>query len=200
MRYVIVVATACIIMTGIALGFPQTSLAGPSGKPTPGGTIGISTPLAPSAVLTDTNTGTAYTLGLIASEDPVKTGVGQVTLSVQGSPHSLSLCSTHGPPASIDGGDPSFFFGIKPFLDIECGTSFYMPVSVDGCATNIQFHGYVHSDYPNIAYMGPTTVDLRLQKDVGATDGVADITVYTPKGNINLRGSVTGPVVMDACP
>ena len=198
MRYVIVVATACIIITGIALGFALTSIAGPSAKPTPGGTITVSDPLAPSAVLTDNNTGTAYNLGLIASEDPIKTGIGTVALLLQGP--SLSICSSHGPPASISGGDPSFFFGNKPLSEIECGTAFGMAVAVDGCAANAQFHGYVHSDHPNVNYFGTMTLDLRVQKDAGASDGMVDITVHTPKNNINLRGSVTGPVVMDTCP
>jgi hypothetical protein len=126
------------------------------------------------------------------------TGLGQSTVQLLGP--SISVCSTHGPTADIGTSeDGENFSGIAPMQDIYCGTAYGMAVSIDGCTAKTELHGYSHSDYTRIAYMGQNTVELTFQK-TSASGGKATLKIYTPKGIIKLDGNVSGDVQMDTCP
>ncbi len=174
-------------IVALAASLALVSLGGVSAQRTPGGNLEV------DGQFVDSATGTPYTFRLLASEDPVEAGFGEVTLLLEGNPN---VCSASGPDPVI---------GNTPLVDIECGTAGAMAVAVDGCFADIEFHGFVHSDHPNTTYMGMTTVDLNFrQVERGGRfepdAGVIDITIRTPKGMIRLHGSVLGSVVMDTCP
>ena len=115
---------------------------------TPGGFLST-----PSAQLTDARPGNAYSFDLVARERAEAPGVGQSTLLVVGP--SLSLCSASGPQAEIDYSlDGEEFPGNAPLAEIRCGTASGMAVAIDGCTASIDLHGYVHSDYPLVTYVG----------------------------------------------
>ena len=84
--------------------------------------------------------------------------------------------------------------------DIECGTAFDMAVAIDGCQADIEFHGYVHSDYPFVTYMGMMTTDIKIKTGTDPEDNEIEIKVYTPKEEIELEGNFSGYIEMDTCP
>jgi len=160
---------------------------------TPGGFLSTR-----SAQLTDARTGNAYSFDLVAREDAEAAGVGLSTLLVVGP--SLSLCSASGPEPEIDFSlDGEEFPGNAPLPEIRCGTASGMAVVIDGCTATIDLHGYVHSDYPLVTYMGMMSLDLSLHKEAGPADAQVEITVHTPKEDIRLRGNLDGQVDMDTC-
>ncbi len=185
-------------MVALAASMALISLGGVSAQPAPGGTLEVGAPPGAPAEFMDKKTGTTYVFRLIANEDTVTAGVGDVTLLLEGNPRA---CSARGPDPFIDfgAGGPDFG-GNTPLPDIECGTAFVMAVAVDGCIADIELHGFVHSDHPNVTYMGMMTLDLRFHKGVGGDAGIIDVTIHTPKGITELHGSVMGTVVMDTCP
>jgi hypothetical protein len=143
------------------------------------------------AVITDSETGYDYFFSLVASEwDAGEDGVGQLTMLLEGP--SLGLCSARGSGVEIDWqiGSPPFdpysydYGGNQPLLDVGCGTAYGMSVEIDGCKGEIQYHGYVHSDHPNIVYMGMMTLDLKIEQSDSGWE--ADIEVYTPKDDIKI--------------
>lgn len=118
---------------------------------------------------------------------------------------SLGLCSAHGSRAEIDwqmGSPPSDpysydYGGNQPLPDIGCGTAYSMSVEIDGCKGELQYHGYVHSDHPNIVYMGMMTLDFKIEQSGDGWE--ADIEVYTPKDEIKISGPVDGTVLISTC-
>jgi hypothetical protein len=162
------------------------------------------------ATFVDNATKADYSFRLVASEED-----GKVTFYLEG-PTPMDLCSAHGPSAYIDfgeipdGGDPYEYdySGNYPFavvepddIDaIECGTAQNMEVSIDGCQADIEFHGYIHSDYPLVTYMGMMTTDVSINIGSDPEDNKIDITVFTPKEKIKLGGNFLGDVEMENCP
>jgi hypothetical protein len=145
----------------------------------------------------DSVTGWEYGFSLVAREADDSAGVGKVTLLVSGP--GLSVCSAHGPGAEIDfspGGED--FGGNVPLSEIQCGTAYGMPVSIDGCTAKTENHGYSHSDYPFHPYMGPSTTEFSLQKK--SSGSLVTLKLYIPSGVIKLGGNVNGTVEMDTCP
>jgi hypothetical protein len=162
-----------------------------SGKP--GGFLSM-----PGGNFIDSTSGTQYLLLFISRESSDAAGVGQATVQLLGP--GISVCSTHGPGADIGTStDGENFAGNNPLPDIQCGTSYGMAVSIDGCTAKTELHGYSHSDYPLIAYMGQNTVELTFQK-TSSSGGKVTMKIYTPKGPIKLDGNVSGDVQMDTCP
>ena len=45
-------------------------------------------------------------------------------------------------------------------MNIECGGTGRMWVSINNCKATVETHGYVHSDYPYATYSGSTTIDI----------------------------------------
>lgn len=182
LRAVFVVAMAGLLVTAIAAAPGKASPGEPGGSVLVGG----------GAQFTDNDTGTVYNFYFNAQENGSQAGVGNAFVLLGGP--ALSLCDTHSTHLGP-------LVGFSPLTEIDCAGSGQMAVSVDGCTANIEVHGFVHSDYPNVTYLGPMTIDLRFQKNAGDKDGVATFTVYTPKEPIKLHGKVTaGQVAMDTCP
>jgi hypothetical protein len=71
-------------------------------------------------------------------------------------------------------------------------------VAVDGCVATVEFHGFSHSDWPLVTYLGSNTADVRLQK-LSGTSAKMDVTIYTPKAPIVLTGKLVGSVGFDTC-
>ena len=143
-------------------------------------------------------TGQEYSLTMLAGEGNEIAGAGNFTLQVSGP--GISICSTHGGDADIgpqleDGN----YAGNFPLTEIQCGTSYGMAVSIDGCTAKTELHGYSHSDYPLTIYTGSNTVELTFKKTSHNT-GQVSIKVFTPKGPIKLAGDVSGPIIMSTCP
>jgi len=148
----------------------------------------------------DKDSGDVYNFRLIASEDD-----GKVTMFLEGP--SLTLCTARGSAASItfpEGpiGDPygSEYSGNYPLNDIQCGTAYAMAVFNDGCQADIEFHGYVHSDYPWVTYMGMMTTDVKIKTGTDPEDNEIEIKIYTPKEEIELEGTFLEYIEMDTCP
>jgi hypothetical protein len=145
----------------------------------------------------DSRTGQTYELTMLGAEGTEAAGAGNFTLQVLGP--GISICSTHGGGADIglmleDGS----YAGNYPLTEIQCGDSYGMAVSIDGCTAKTELHGYSHSDYPLTIYSGTNTVELTFRK-TGASSGHINIKVYTPKGPIKLSGNVSGPIIMSTC-
>lgn len=70
----------------------------------------------------------------------------------------------------------------------EQGQAGHQAVSISREAMELSAHSFVHSDAPNIVYMGPVTVDVRLEKQ----SGQIKVVIYTPKGPIKLAGLLSG--------
>lgn len=161
--------------------------------------------VGPGATFVDENTSTTFTVSLGAEEGPPTgaAGVGDVVLSLHdasSTPPRLSLCTAHGPGATVSPNPtpPPPFIGNNPLPDIQCGTAGLQSVAIDGCDAAITAHGYVHADHPNTTYLGMTTIDIRFQKE--GSDTEVNLTIHTPKKEIKLGGVVTGTVAISSCP
>ena len=171
--------------------------------PAPSSLVLIKTPggflEALNGTLIAAQTGASYDVSLVAREADTGIGVGNVTLLVNGP--SISVCSAHGPTASIDfspGGED--FSGNNPLVDIQCGTAYGMTVHVDGCTAKVSLHGFGHSDTPYFPYMGPATVDLTFKQLAPlSTNAQVVMNLFTPKGPIMLKGVMSAPIQMDTC-
>jgi hypothetical protein len=109
----------------------------------------------------------------------------------------LGLCTTHGPGPDF-GSPANNFTGNFPLANVQCGGAGNQTVKIDGCVANIEAHGFVHSDHPNVNFMGATTVDVRYQKTREGDQ--VKVTIYTPKEKILLSGKVAGSSMMSSCP
>ena len=141
--------------------------------------------LQSSGTLVDNNTGLEYAFSFSAVQHGGR-GRGDVDINIQGPSRA---CSVHGP-----GSDE----GVFPYQATQCGIAFGNMASIDGCIADLEAHGFVHSDFPNVSYLGSTTIDVRYQKTRNG-DQVA-ITIYTPKEKLQLAGKVVGAgAVMPSC-
>ena len=146
--------------------------------------------LVVDGTFTDVQTGFNITLIFSANED-VGTDVGGTTIvqSELPEPH-IRTCSTHGSEL----GD-----GVFPLTTIQCGLANDIKVAINGCRATVETHGYVHSDFPFTTYSGSSTIEIDFSRR-GLTNWVVEITLYTPKESIKLRGTLNGNVVVSTCP
>ncbi len=146
--------------------------------------------LVVDGTFTDVQTGFNITLIFSANED-VDTDVGGTTIvqSELPEPH-IRTCSTHGSEL----GDGVGF----PLTTIQCGLANDIKVAINGCRATVETHGYVHSDFPFTTYSGSSTIEINLSRR-GVTNWIVDITLYTPKESIKLRGTLNGSVVVSTC-
>ena len=141
--------------------------------------------LQASGTLSDNNTGIDYTFNLGAIQHG-NGGRGDTDINIQG---VTRACSVHGP-----GADEGNF----PYQGTQCGIAFGNTVVINGCVAELEAHGYVHSDHPNVNYLGSTTIDVRYQKTRNGDQ--MSVTIYTPKEKIQLTGKVTGAgATMPSC-
>jgi hypothetical protein len=117
------------------------------------------------------------------------------------------LCTSNGSPAYIDFENPNpdvgdihenHYPGNSPLAEIQCGSAYGMAVEIKDCKAQLQFHGYSHTDYPFITYMGMMTAEVKV--DIGDGANEIEIKVHTPKDEIELKGNFSGNVEMDTCP
>ena len=67
---------------------------------------------------------------------------------------------------------------------------------------NLETHGYIHSDNPNIVFLGlTTTFDVTFNVE-GSSGGRLTVVVYTPKGENPgwTARSIAQNLSMDTCP
>jgi hypothetical protein len=173
----------------------------------PGGNllIGQLDPTTTKASFVDDVTGNEYDFLLIASEWD-DSGEGKVTMQIEGP--ALTLCTSNGSPAYIDFENPdpvgediyeNHYPGNSPLTDIQCGSAYGMAVEIHECKVDLQFHGYSHSDYPFITYMGMVTTDVKVEIGNEFGDNEIEIEVHTPRDKIKLKGNFSGNVEMEAC-
>jgi hypothetical protein len=201
-KYMLAAFTVLIVLMGLF--FLAPTLMGTEAV-TPGGNvlIGSIPPDDGWASFVDKDSGEEYQFRLIASEweNP---GVGQATFLLEGP--SISMCTANGDQANIEFEDPGgdyyghHYPGNNPLNAINCGTAYVMAVSVNGCQADIEYHGYVHSDYPLVTYMGMMTTDVNLKIGGKSGNNSINIQVYTPKKVIKLKGKFSGYYEMDTCP
>ena len=144
-----------------------------------------------NGTFTDVQTGFNITLIFSANED-VGTDVGGTTIvqSELPEPH-IRTCSTHGSEL-----EEAMGFTLT---NIQCGLANDIKVAINGCRATVETHGYVHSDFPFTTYSGSSTIEINFSRR-GVTNWVVDITLYTPKESIKLRGTLNGNVVVSTCP
>lgn len=191
-----------ILVISVAIAFGLTASASLAfGAPIagqPGGFLAIW-----KGFFVDDATGFEYGLTLVAREADDEAGRGKATFQLNGP--GIQLCSAHG--AGVDLGiypGSEDFSGNNPLLDLQCGTAYGQAVSIDGCTAKVELHGYSHSDYPLVTYMGPLTVDLTFRKSpVQTNSGQISLKLFTIKNPINLSGNLIdqypGPTEMDTC-
>lgn len=168
---------------------------------TPGGNIliGSKPPADGWASFVDKYSGEEYQFRLIASESEEIPGNGQATFLLVGP--SISMCTAKGTHAEIYFSSAGAEYpGNAPLEEVSCGTAHEMAVSIDGCQADIEYHGYVHSDYPLVTYMGMMTTDVNVKIGGNSGNNTINIQVYTPKEVIKLNGKFSGYFEMDTCP
>ena len=149
-----------------------------------GGTLTI----AAGATLVDSSTGTTHAFQLQASEF-TNPGIGAVTLLLGGG--GLQVCTTQGGGPMLLG---------QPVPAAVCGTAGGMNVNIDKCKATIEAHGAAHADVPHTPFLGAVTIDIAFTRQAGgASDGQLEVTVHTPKRQIQLKGKITGAVAMPSC-
>ena len=162
------------------IGFSQNVAAQHEG----GGTLTI----AAGAILEDASTGRLHQVQIQAQES-LNPGVGSAGLSLFGG--GLQVCT-------VQGGGP-LTVG-QPVPTPICGTAFSQPVRIDRCTATIEAHSSAHADYPHTAYLGGVTIDISYKRTGSPnSDGELEVTVHTPKGQIHLKGKLTGVVTMPTC-
>ena len=151
---------------------------------TGGGTLTI----APGAVLEDASTGINHAFQLQASEF-TQPGIGAATLLLMGG--GIQLCTTQAAGPLVLG---------QPVPPSICGTAGGMFVRIDKCKATIEAHGSTHADVPHTPFLGAVTIDISFSRTAGnGSDGQLEITVHTPKRQIQLKGRVIGAVTMPTC-
>jgi hypothetical protein len=195
----IAVAVGVLVIVGALMMVPHA----PASAQTPSGpSLFIGNQPGLPAQFTDLSTGQIYQFRLVASEYAPNAGAGNVTLVLAQQPNqpTLGICSTHGPEPDINRDfDSSNNFeapnASAPLSGIQCGTAGGMSVALNGCVADIELHGFIHSDHPRVTYIGMMTLDLHFDKTIGEID----LTAYTPKEAIKLKGNATGAVAMSTC-
>ena len=140
---------------------------------------------------TDAQTGFDITLMFSANEN-VGTDTGGTTIVLSGPPEpAIRTCSTHGSELEEEMG--------FTLTNIQCGLANDIKVAINGCRATVETHGYVHSDFPFTTYSGSSTIEINFSRR-GVTNWVVDITLYTPKESIKLRGTLNGNVFVSTCP
>ena len=151
---------------------------------TGGGTLTI----GPGATLTDASTGINHTFQLQASEF-AQPGIGAATLLLTGG--GLQVCTTQAAGPLVLG---------QPVPPAICGTAGGMFVRIDKCKATIEAHGSTHADVPHTPFLGAVTIDIVFSRSAGgASEGQLEVTVHTPKRQIQLKGRVNGVVTMPTC-
>ena len=198
------ICTALIVLLGLFAISPYILI---TEAFSPGGNllIGELGPSVTKASFVDDDTGNVYDFLLIASEwDDSREG--KVTMQLEGP--AFTLCTSNGSSAYIDfenpdpGGEDIYenhYPGNSPLTDIQCGSAYGMAVEINQCEAEMQFHGYSHSDFPFITYMGMVTTDVKVEIGNESGDNEIEIEVYTPKDKIKLKGNFLGNVEMDTC-
>lgn len=202
LKYLFATISIIIVLLGL-FAFAPTFLV--SGAESPGGNllIGDVSGGTVGAASFEDEDGNTYQVRLIASEYD-GSGGGQVTMLLDGGP--VRFCSARGSDAEInfdtvvdcDNPFECDFEGNQPLYDVSCGTAYEMAVDIDGCQAEIELHGYVHSDYPSVNYMGMMTSYVKVKTE--AQDQEIEIEIFTPKDEIKLKGEVSGNVYIDTCP
>ena len=156
----------------------------------------------------ETSTGNTIALKLISlqgaetapgpHQDDHTGGVGLINAYLKGqSGIPVSACSVHGPVAPDDYDVYNMNSGFFPMQSVECGLAFGETVSIDECTMKASFHGYAHTDNPRINFLGITTIDISVRKT--KTKVFSDITIYTPKGRVDISGELQGTVQLSTC-
>lgn len=177
---------ALLLMVAMALGITNTNV-----QAAPGDNINWF-----NATFVDNSNKNTYNIGFNANESPTEAGVGGVNFFVNGP--RLGLSTMHG--ANIAAREifdystnpPSIVFAPAP-LQIslwEQGGAGNQAVSIGTQVVELSAHSWVHSDAPNIVYMGPVTADIRIERK----SGQIKVVIYTPKGPIKLEGRLSAPL------
>ncbi len=136
--------------------------------------------------VTDPSSGQTYNVQLTAAENDTSCQ-GQTFFQLFGP--AISACDVHG---------PEMVPGATPLASVQCGGSFGILVTIDGCQANIETHGLVHADSPTV-YLGPMTLDVSFRYNPQQASGRVAIAIYTPKTVLRISGPTTGPVTMPSC-
>jgi hypothetical protein len=150
--------------------------------------------LASPATFVDENTGVSYQLFFEAIEN--NGGSGATTIVLGGFSRA---CSVHGPSPVVNPGSDFAYGGNTPLVEVGCGTAYSQSVSINRCIATVEAHGFMHSDHPNVNYLGMTTIEVKYRK---LTHGdKIELLLHTPKETVRLSGNVTGGgVTMTSCP
>lgn len=150
-----------------------------------GDVLRLGTTAAP-VTLVDAKSGISYQLFFEAME--VSAGRGSTTIGMSGG--QMRVCSTHGPGIDFSGTDFAYS-GNMPFASIQCGTSYGQSVVINGCRATVEAHGFMHSDAPNLAHLGSTSIAIDFKKST---------TLKITIGGAELSGRITaGDVTMNTC-
>lgn len=151
-----------------------------------------------TASFTDHESGHTYSFFLEAQED--SGNVGSTTFGLLG---TSSACTLHGGQPRLFPSSPLNYGGSAPYSQPGCGTAYAQNISIHGCVLNIQAHGFIHSDAPNIAYLGSSTIEVTYKKSKSSAQDEIQVTLYNTKEEIKLSGKVTSTgglaAVMPSC-
>jgi hypothetical protein len=136
--------------------------------------------------VTDPSSGQTYNVQLTATEYGTSC-TGETFFQLNGP--AISACDVHGPGMSP---------GETPLASVQCGGSFGILVTIDGCQASIETHGLVHADAPTV-YLGSMTLDVSFKYNPQQATGRIAIAIYTPKTVLRISGATTGAVTMPSC-
>jgi hypothetical protein len=173
--------SVALVLFAVAFGFASVAV---QADPPP---TGEWTPFTLKGTFVDKKSGNTYDFQIEAYEDVHEEGVGQVFFQLNGPRLSLTTVNkgwnpdtTPPPPQALQG---------HPLALIMGGSAGHQAVDIGEKVVEISAHAFVHSDAPNIVFIGPVTVDVRVED----TAGKIHVEIYSPKGKTKLEGKFTTP-------
>lgn len=199
LRIAVIAAAAAIAGPAFA-NQGDTVTVGSVGGPPPSGGLNQLT-----ATFLDQESGKTFSFFLEARQDSTEPNAGLATFALEGPKlHGCTLkrSQTQPQPQLNPSATPFAYGGSLPFENSKCGTVNDQSVSIRNCVATIQAHGFIHSDAPNVTYLGAATIEVRYQmKRTPAKDEI-EVRLHTPKKTIKLSGKATvtdGVAMMPSC-
>lgn len=150
-----------------------------------------------NATFVDSSSKQTYNVCFNANERSDEAGVGGIFFSLYAANGRLSLSTMHG--KSLAAGqtyeydqatNSQVVTNHTPPLNLsfwEQGGAGNQAVSIGAQVLEFSAHSFVHSDAPNLVYMGPVTADIRIERK----SGQIKVVMYTPRGQIKLEGHLS---------
>jgi hypothetical protein len=172
--------SVALVFFAVAFGFASVNV-----QAAPGDSITF------TSAFVDKASGNTYHFQIDAQESPStpqyltpEPGVGRVDFLLYGP--RLFLITVGKGEGWLPGTPPTY--PPNPLAAITAGPADHQAVDIDAHVVEISAHAFVHSDAPYIVFIGPVTVDVRVESRRGYNIRVV---ISSPKGQTKLEGKFT---------